>query len=231
MKKMISEKEMELLLNYGGENLLYNWAVEQICDGNEDCYELAVKFYHIAAEKGHALALNNLGALYSEGRFVEKDTEKAMEYYTIAAEKGSAEACCNLGYYYLYGRNGEVDTKKAFEFFSRGAMLGNDANCAYKLGDMYMHGSYVERNPSIAFGYYVKALEIAREFGCSYETDFMPDLYYRIGKCLLKGEGTEKDVMSAEKYLEDALIGYEEREYDGYGYVEKRIAEIKDMLK
>ena len=230
MKKTFSEKEMEIFLENGGENLLYQWAVEQFCNGNDECYELGIKFYEIAAEKGHGLALNNLGALYSEGRFVEQDTEKAMDYYIKSAEKGCAEACCNLGYFYLYGRNDKVDYQKAYEYFSRGAMLGNDANCLYKLGDMYMYGSYVEKNPKLAFEFYIKASETFDKYGSTYADEFISDIHYRIGKCLYEGNGVEENKLLSVRYLEDALDRYEAREHDAYGYVEKRIVEIKNML-
>lgn len=231
MKENISTKDLELFLDYNGANYMYEWAVLQFSQGNEECYDLAIKFYKFAAEKGHGLALNNLGALYSEGRFVEKDTQKATDYYIESAELGCTEACCNLGYFYLYGRNEEVDYKKAFEYFSRGATLGNDANCFYKLGDMYMYGSYVEKNPNIAYSYYLKALEILDEHGCTYEDEFESDICYRIGKCLYEGNGVEKDKLGALNYLEPALRGYKSRRHDAYNYVSKRISEIEHMLE
>lgn len=230
MKNIFTEKEIELFLRNNGANLLYQWAVEQFCSGNEECFETGIKCYELAAEQGHGLALNNLGALYSEGRFVEKDTKKAMEYYIRSAEKGCAEACCNLGYFYLYGKGGQVDYKKAYEYFSRGAMLGNDANCLYKLGDMYMQGNHVEKNAEIAFSFYIKAMETLEEYGCTYEDEFESDINYRIGKCFYKGKGTERDVESARNYLEAALCGYESRTHDAYGYVEERISVIKELL-
>lgn len=231
MKEIINEKEMELFLKNGGANMLYDWAVNQFSCCDEDCYSLAIKFYEMAAEQGHGLALNNLGALYSEGRFVEKDTDKAMDYYTKSAEAGCSEACCNLGYFYLYGRNDEVDYKKAYEYFSRGAMLGNDANCLYKLGDMYMYGSYVEKNPAIAFEFYIKSLETLDEYGCTYADEFTSDINYRIGKCLYEGNGVKQDKMGAIEYLETALRGYKTRGHDAYNYVGKRIGEIEYMLE
>lgn len=231
MKKFLNEEEVKLVLENDGAELFYQWAVTQFCKGNEECYDLAIKLYEIAADEGHPHSLNNLGALYSEGRFVEKDTKKAMDYYIKSAEAGSSEACCNLGYFYLYGRNDEVDKKKAFEYFSRGAMIGNDANCLYKLGDMYMYGDYVEKNPVTAYGFYKKAMVVLEEYGCTYADEFESDINYRIGKCLYKGEGVKQDIIEAIDYLEFALEGYESRKHDAYGYVDKRIEEIEDMLR
>lgn len=227
----MNEKEMKLFLENGGAEMLYEWAVKRFGERNEECYPLAIKCYELAAEEGHAYALNNLGALYSEGIYVKKDPQMAMDYYTKSAEAGCSEACCNLGYYYLYGRNGEIDHKKAFIYFSHGAMLGNDANCLYKLGDMYMHGSYVEKNPNLAFSFYMKALEILDEYGCTYFDEFESDINYRIGKCLYEGTGVKQDKMGAIEYLEEALSGYKSRTHDSYNYVNKRIGEIEYMLE
>ena len=56
------------------------------------------------------------------------------------------------------------------------------------------------------------------------------DINYRIGKCLYEGNGVEENKLLSVRYLEEALDGYEAREHDAYGYVEKRIVEIKNML-
>lgn len=230
MIEKFTPKEIELFFENISNDLLYSWSVMQFEDEKIECYDLAIKIYKHLAEQGHALALNNLGALHSEGRFVHKDTQKAFDYYVNSAENGCMEACCNLGYFYLYGRNGEVDYKKAFEYFSKGAILGNDANCFYKLGDMYMYGSYVEKNPDIAFNYYVRAAKTLEEYGSTYVDELESDINYRIGKCLYYGNGIEEDKLLASQYLENALRGYKNRIHDAYNYVEKRIQEIKDMI-
>lgn len=222
--------EIELFLANDGDNRLYGWAAEQFSDGNRECFGLAIKIYKLLAERGHAFALNDLGALYSEGIYVVKDTKKAFDYYVKSAENGCTEACCNLGYFYLYGRNGETDYEKAFKYFSKGAIVGNDANCCYKLGDMYMYGDYVEKNPNIAFNFYLRAFKTFEKHGCTYETEFLSDIYYRIGKCLYYGNGVDEDKSLACEYLSDARDGYKKRMYDPYNYVEKRIEEINKIL-
>ena len=227
MGKTITEKEIELFLKNDGADAFYDWAVNQFKEENEECYDLAIKLYELAAEHNHAHSLNNLGALYAEGRFVKKDTQKALELYLIAAQNGSAEACCNLGYFYFYGKNGEVDYGKAFEYFSRGATLGNDANCLYKLGDMYMFGIFVDKNPKIAVDFYIKAFE---EYECNYICEFLSDIEYRLGKCYYEGNGVETDWYLANEYLNRALDGYKNREHDAYDYVQKRIEEIEKLL-
>lgn len=231
VKNIIQERDFELFLENSDADDLFKWAAQQFSEENEDCYEIAIKLYEIAGEKGCANALNNLGALYSEGLFVEMDMEKAFEYYKKACECGSYEACCNLGYFYLYGRNGEVDKSKAYDYFSRGAMLGNDANCLYKLGDMYIYGDHVQKNPAVAYSFYLKALEMLEKYGSSYEEDFVSDIYYRIGKCLYEGNGIKQDKFEAIRYLFKAKRGYKTRKNDAYEYVNKRIGAIDYMLE
>lgn len=230
MKKNISEEELKLFSENDITDILYSWALKQFSEHNKEHYSLAIKFYELAAEEGHIYALNNLGTLYSEGIFVEKDIEKAVEYYLKSAENGCSEACSNLGDFYLNEKSEEPDYKKAFEYFSRGAMLGNDANCFYKLGDMYMEGNYVEKNPALAFNFYEKALDMFGKFGCEYRKNIMPDIKYKMGKCLLEGIGVEADKIKANLYLNEALSEYQNHTHISYSLREK-IKNVKLLLE
>ena len=46
----------------------------------------------MAADKGLAIAMSNLGGCYSTGEGVEKDAKEAKKWYRMAADKGYAEA-------------------------------------------------------------------------------------------------------------------------------------------
>ena len=87
-----------------------------------------------------------LGKLYDTGKAVEQNHQKAYELYQIAADAGliSAIRCCGDGFY--YGQHQDIDCKKAYQYFSLGALLHDDANCLYKLGDMYLNGYGVAQN-------------------------------------------------------------------------------------
>jgi serine/threonine protein kinase len=56
----------------------------------------AVKYYQLAANKGHALAQYGLGFCYENGQGVPQDFKKAAEYYQLAAKQGNANARSNL---------------------------------------------------------------------------------------------------------------------------------------
>ena len=56
----------------------------------------AARWYMRAADSGDADAQAELGAMYKEGRGVEKDDEKALDYFMTAADAGSQAALDEL---------------------------------------------------------------------------------------------------------------------------------------
>ncbi|WP_051226399.1 tetratricopeptide repeat protein [Butyrivibrio sp. MC2013] len=187
---------------------MYQWAVEhherddsiQIMQKVVQCYEECVK-------QNMAAAALNLGTLYYEGRYVRQDYTKAYELYKIAADAGEPRAICNLGYCYYYGRHQEVDYDKAYDYFLKGALLFDDSNCLYKLGDMYLHGYHVEVNERYAYLLYERAMF------ASYSEDGRPDptiadIMQRLGQCFLYGIGVSADVPKALTLLNNALTGF-----------------------
>jgi len=51
-------------------------------------YLEAVKWYHRAAEQGHAFAQSNLGVMYAKGAGVPQDYARAHMWFNIAASSG-----------------------------------------------------------------------------------------------------------------------------------------------
>ena len=66
----------------------------------EQDYDAAIKWYRLAAGRGHAKAQNNLGSIYLEGKGVPQDYQNAINWYRQAAHQGNAEAQYNLGSVY-----------------------------------------------------------------------------------------------------------------------------------
>ena len=62
-----------------------------------------MKWYRLAAEKGHDSAQNNIGYMYSHGRGVTQDYQEAMKWYRLAAKQGNAMAQNNIGHLYQHG--------------------------------------------------------------------------------------------------------------------------------
>ena len=91
-----------------------------------------------------------------------------------------------------------MDDQKAWTYFGRAAALGNHCGM-YKIGDMYYHGRYVGQDFKKAVYWYRKAISLIDEDCPEY-----PNIAARLGHCALKGEGMEKDVLCALKWLQAA---------------------------
>ena len=84
----------------------------------------AVRWYHHAAEQGHADAQSNLGVMYHRGEEVPQDNLKAVMWYHRAAEQGHAFAQSNLGVMYAKGAGVPQDYARAHMWFNIAASSG-----------------------------------------------------------------------------------------------------------
>lgn len=156
-------------------------------------FDSIVKLYEAEIEDGNIDAINDLGALYYDGKGCNQDFSKAVYYYKEAAKQGSRQAQENLGYCYYYGRNMPVDYEKAFHYFALGAFDGHLISL-YKIGDMYQNGYYVEKNPKEAFAIYSRCLDTMTEEAAKYVAG---PVFLRVANAFLNGNGTDKDPKSA----------------------------------
>lgn len=156
--------------------------------------EYITALYQMAIDMGDHNAMNDLGARYYSGdRGFEQDFSKAMNLYHMAAECGNRQAQENLGYCYYYGRDGEPDYEKAFHYFALGAFDGHPVSL-YKIGDMYLNGYYVKKNPAEAFIIYNHCLRTMPEGAGKYVSG---PVHLRLGDMCLNGIGTEQDPQQA----------------------------------
>ena len=150
--------------------------------------------YGMAIEAGSAGAMNDLGAMYYDGkRGFEQSFEKAVHWYEMAARHGDRMARQNLGYCYYYGRVAPPDYEKAYQCFAAGALEGGLVSL-YKLGDMYRNGYYVDREPELAFRLYKRCLDQMQ--GDDVRLVGGP-VHLRLGDMCLEGEGTAPDAEMA----------------------------------
>ena len=172
-------------------------------------FDFIVGLYENAIADGNIYAMNDLGALYYNGRGCEQNFEKAVYYYEKAAKHGNRQAQQNLGYCYYYGRNIPVDYKKAFHYFALGAFDGHLISL-YKIGDMYQNGYYVEKNPVQAFRIYEHCLATMTDEAAPVVAG---PVFLRVGNAFLHGIGTEPNAKNAlvcfqkaEAYLYDMVV-------------------------
>ena len=118
----------------------------------------AVKYYKMAAEKGHAKSQNNLGNRYLHGEGVEKNYEEAVKWYKLAAEQGEMYAQYNLANRYYRGQGVQLDYQKAFELFKKSAEQGYD-EAQVMIGYCYYNGKGVANDFVESLYWYKKAAE------------------------------------------------------------------------
>ncbi len=111
----------------------------------------------------------------------------------MAAKSGNRQAQENLGYCYYYGRNIPIDYEKAFHYFALGAFDGHLISL-YKIGDMYMNGYYVEKNPTEAVHIYERCLETMTDEAAPRVAG---PLFLRLGNAFYYGNGTEENIKNA----------------------------------
>ena len=170
---------------------------------------LIEELFTAAYDSGNADAMNDLGAQYYDGsRGFGQDFAKAVDCYRLAAEKGSRQAQENLGYCYYYGRNMPVDYEKAFHYFALGAFDGHLISL-YKIGDMYLNGYYVAKNPVEAFHIYNRCIETMTDEAAP---TVAGPVFLRLGNCFLNGVGVDENAknalicyQNAERYLYDMV--------------------------
>ena len=75
-------------------------------------YDLAEKYYLIAAEKGYLISISNLGYLYYYGRTGKIDYEKAFYWFNKASELGDIPAQIKIADMYKNGYFVEKDYEK-----------------------------------------------------------------------------------------------------------------------
>ena len=203
-------EQARMLIEMENYDAAFQWACEhQSCIDDPEIMEMVCECYRICAEQGNPAAALNLGTMYYTGLFVRQDFRLAAELYQIAAAAGDRRAICNLGYCYYYGRHQAPDYERAYHYYNLGAILFDDPNCLYKLGDMYRDGKYVEKNEMFAVRLYFRALE---EVNRPNEDPFCrADIQYRIGCAFLDGTVLKQDAKMALDYLMIALSGFYER--------------------
>ena len=148
-------------------------------------------------EAGNSEELVRIGTeLFRNGEEAE-----AFEYYRAACKLGNTIAMGNLGFCYQTGRGVKADNRMAAYCFMRASEL-EDPGSMMKLGDFYYRGKGgLEKDAVRAFGYYLRAYEIA---ACAPEenTSLIADLCYRLATCKKEGKGTAQSFEDAYEYYQ-----------------------------
>ncbi|TIX98189.1 MAG: sel1 repeat family protein, partial [Mesorhizobium sp.] len=118
-----------------------------------------------AAAMGHTYAMNDLGAIFTEGRNgVTADQARAIAFLEAGVERQDMYSMNLLGRNYLSGAGVEKDPKTALALFQKATELGQPY-APSNLARMYRDGVGVERNPAEAQRLFEMATMRGDEYG------------------------------------------------------------------
>jgi Sel1 repeat len=118
--------------------------------GVPQSYSEAARWYQLAADQEHSVALANLADIYNEGLGVAIDYDKAHKLWKRAADRGNTLAMYNLGHHYIIGIGMPVDVCEAYYWWSRAAQLGGGLS-QDQLSVMFARGDGVAQDKLQAY--------------------------------------------------------------------------------
>ena len=161
-----------------------------------------IRLLVIKAAHGDPSAQSSLATCYGRGNGIPKDNDKAFFWAEKAAQQNDPHAYFTLFTCYYQGFGCQKDMQKAIEALEKGALLG-DANCQYNLAYFTYHGKLgIKKDME-------KALELARQSSRQGHADALKFL----SLAYINGEGVERNVPLALKYLEQAAKESNDPEY------------------
>ena len=89
-------------------------------------YAEALRWYRMAAEKGHLESQNDIGMFYVMGMGVKQDVAEGLRWLRKAADKGHPTAQRNLGVMYVQGMGLPQDREEGIRWLRKAAAQGDD---------------------------------------------------------------------------------------------------------
>ena len=126
--------------------------------GVKQNYAEAMRWAHLAADRGDAAAMDFVGWMFFEGLGVKHNPKIAAGYFKAAAGK-SATAAWNLGQCYFGAQGVDHDVPKALEVWKKAAEMGH-GRAASTAAMVYLAGDGVAPDPTEALKLAMRAAEL-----------------------------------------------------------------------
>ena len=167
-----------------------------------------------SAEQGNALAQNNLGVMYAEGKSVSRNDSEAVKWFRKSAEQGNSAGQSNLGEMYRDGRGVTHNDEEAVSWFQRSAEQGDAAGEA-NLGAMYLKGLGVSQDYGEALKWLKKSADQGNAWGqCA------------LGRMYAEGKGVPQDDVEALKWFRKAADWYHQNAKQGNAGAQLALGEM-----
>lgn len=185
----------------------------------------ALRWFHQAAELGHAGAQAKVGTAYATGSGRPEDPAEALRWWRKAAAQGDAEGQYGLAAVHLSGSIIPQDKEAGVKSLQQAASQ-DFAPAQHRLAECYLHGDGVTEDPAEAVRWYRRAAEnghtdaqVALGFICKrglwgvaqdpaqavqwfQKAAAQKDAraQYQLGMCCANGTGVPKDLVEAMKW-------------------------------
>jgi uncharacterized protein len=129
---------------------MYHWGTT--VDKN---YDEALKWFRKSSDQGNTNGQTGLGFMLFFGEGVTENDTEAARLFNLAADKGQIGAQYMLGMYY----EKLAKYPEAINWFQKSSDQGN-AQAIHKLGELYLRGQGVQKDPETAVEYFRKAAKL-----------------------------------------------------------------------
>ena len=166
MEHRIPKAIYESLLKYAKEgnaecqNYIGYYILQAETPEGVEIHEDPIEMIRQSAEKGWPAAQYNLGLLYEQGLYLDKDERQAFEWYCKAAQQGSTEGMTAVGMCYYNGSGVKAYLKQAISWLTKAAEEGDmraqlllaeiyakDDRCKNKNKTLYWFCKVAEKDP------------------------------------------------------------------------------------
>lgn len=108
-------------------NLFADYLLFQIYRNQEvPSIEKMIFYLKQSADRGNEIAQFQLGKMYLEGKYIQKNIESALKYLKYSAEQNNQFAQYVLGKLFLFGKEVEKDEELAIQYLEKAASQGNE---------------------------------------------------------------------------------------------------------
>jgi len=152
---------------------------------HEQDFDLAVKWYRMAAKNGDKVAQYCLATIYDEPIGWPPGVVEAAKWYRLSAEQGYAPAQYELGGLYFNGQGVEKNLNQCV-YWTEKAAAQNHPDAEIFLGGLYELGEGVPKDPATALAWFKKSAEVGENQAARH-----------VWEMYLSGHGTAKDEVAA----------------------------------
>jgi TPR repeat protein len=197
--------------------ILYSQAIES--EISDDKKEFILNYLRSSADDGFPDAKFELGQLYLNGRFVEKNIEKAKELFYETGKDGHLPSQHFIGMMLL--RNKDDESIKNGLSYILTAAEDSYSPSMNMMGELKEYGRHVDKSGPEALQWYFRAADQDDIFA-----------FYNLGRLFLQGKLVQYDYIEGLKYLEMAATeNHVKAQYDlGIAYKKGIYGLDKDIL-